>query len=157
LAGSGHWRGGEPVCAVFTLETGSNRAVRVHTGPDPLLRRSSNPPPSEIIRTENPLWKRSRPTRNDGAGSGAEAVESYRKHRGRIDLVILDMIMPGMNGGQTYDRLKQIDPEVKVLLSSGYSINGEASDILARGCSGFIQKPFNLIEMSRKVRKVLDC
>jgi PAS domain S-box-containing protein len=90
------------------------------------------------------------------AGSGAEAVESYRKHHGRINLVILDMIMPGMNGGQTYDRLKQIDPAVKVLLSSGYSINGEASDILARGCSGFIQKPFNLIEMSRKVRKVLD-
>ncbi|MDP2799076.1 MAG: response regulator, partial [Deltaproteobacteria bacterium] len=59
-------------------------------------------------------------------------------------------------GGETYDRLKEIDPGIKVLLSSGYSINGEAAKILERGCSGFIQKPFNMGGLSCKVREVLD-
>ncbi|MEJ2456789.1 MAG: response regulator [Novosphingobium sp.] len=62
-----------------------------------------------------------------------------------------------MNGGQVFDRLRQIDPEVKVLLSSGYSINGDAKEILSRGCNGFIQKPFGLCELSQKVRTVLAC
>jgi DNA-binding NtrC family response regulator len=66
------------------------------------------------------------------------------------------MIMPEMGGGETYDRLKAIDPEIKVLLSSGYSINGQAGDIMKRGCNGFIQKPFNMKYLSRKVRDILD-
>ena len=72
------------------------------------------------------------------------------------DLVILDMIMPDMGGGETFDRLKEIDPDIKVLLSSGYSINGEATEILDRGCSGFIQKPFDIKELSLRIREVLD-
>ena len=71
-------------------------------------------------------------------------------------MVILDMIMPGMSGGETYDRLKEINPDIKVLLSSGYSINGQAKKILDRGCNAFIQKPFNLKELAKKVREVLD-
>ncbi len=90
------------------------------------------------------------------AVSGYEAIEIYRQERGRIDLVILDMIMPGINGGDTFDRLKEIDSEVKVLLSSGYSINGQAKAILDRGCKGFIQKPFNVADLSKKVRQILD-
>jgi CheY-like chemotaxis protein len=70
-------------------------------------------------------------------------------------MVILDMIMPGMGGGETYDRLKKINPEIRVLLSSGYSINGQASEIIDRGCNGFIQKPFNVIQLSRKIGDVL--
>jgi len=70
--------------------------------------------------------------------------------------VILDMIMPVMGGGETYDRLKETNPDIKVLLSSGYSINGEASEILDRGCNGFIQKPFNVKELSRRIREILD-
>jgi len=66
------------------------------------------------------------------------------------------MIMPGMGGGEVYDRLKRIDPEVKVLLSSGYSIDGEATEILNRGCQGFIQKPFNIEKLSQKVKNILD-
>jgi two-component system, cell cycle sensor histidine kinase and response regulator CckA len=73
------------------------------------------------------------------------------------DIVVLDMIMPDMGGGDTYDRLKSIQPKIKTLLSSGYSLNSAASDIIARGCSGFIQKPFNLEQISRKLRAVLDC
>ena len=61
-----------------------------------------------------------------------------------------------MGGGETYDRLKEVDPDIKVLLSSGYSINGEASDILERGCHGFIQKPFNVKDLSQKIREILD-
>jgi PAS domain S-box-containing protein len=90
------------------------------------------------------------------AGGGEEALECYRSHAGAIHLVILDMIMPEMNGGETFDRMREIDPKVRVLLSSGYSINGDASEILDRGCNGFIQKPFNLIKLSYKVREILD-
>jgi two-component system, cell cycle sensor histidine kinase and response regulator CckA len=90
------------------------------------------------------------------SSSGQEAIDIYRRHQAEIALVIIDMIMPEMNGGQVYDRLKQIDPDVKVLLSSGYSINGDAKEILSRGCNGFIQKPFGLAELSNKIRTVLD-
>lgn len=89
------------------------------------------------------------------AGSGREAVEIFQKHLNEISLVIIDMIMPGLNGGETYDELKKIDPNIKVLLASGYSINGLAQDILDRGCHGFIQKPFNIKTLSNKIRTVL--
>ncbi len=71
-------------------------------------------------------------------------------------MVILDMIMPDMGGGEAYDQLKKINPGVKVLLSSGYSINGQAAEILKRGCNGFTQKPFNIVELSKKIREILD-
>jgi len=90
------------------------------------------------------------------AGSGTEAIDLFENERKEIDLVILDMIMPGMGGGETYDQLKAIDPDVTVLLSSGYSINGQAKEIMDRGCSGFIQKPFAMDELSRKVKGVSD-
>jgi two-component system, cell cycle sensor histidine kinase and response regulator CckA len=90
------------------------------------------------------------------ADSGKSAIEIYQQHRGDIDLVILDMIMPDLGGGPVYDRLKKINPEVKVLLSSGYSIDGQATDILNKGCNGFIQKPFNLKRLSEKLRTILD-
>jgi CheY-like chemotaxis protein len=90
------------------------------------------------------------------ARSGVEALEVYKEHRDRIELVILDLIMPEMDGGDTYDQLKAIDPSVKVLLSSGYSMDGHAQEVLARGCQGFIQKPFDLRDLSRLVRRVLD-
>jgi len=73
-----------------------------------------------------------------------------------IDIIILDMIMPLMGGGETYDRFKKMDPDIKVLLSSGYSIDGQAREILNRGCDGFIPKPFDLIELSKKIREILD-
>ena len=90
------------------------------------------------------------------AKGGKEAVEIYRNHGDRIRLVILDMIMPDMGGGKTYDQLKEIDPGVDVLLSSGYSIDGQAAAIMNRGCNGFIQKPFDLQSLSEKVRTIID-
>ena len=61
-----------------------------------------------------------------------------------------------MGGGETYDLLKEINPQIKVLLSSGYSIDGQAQEIMERGCNGFIQKPFDMKEFSGKIREVLD-
>lgn len=89
------------------------------------------------------------------ARGGAEAIEIFKKHRDSIDLVLLDIIMPQMGGGEVYDRLREISPEVKVLLSSGYSIDGEASKIMARGCNGFIQKPFDIMQLSQNIRAIL--
>jgi len=90
------------------------------------------------------------------AGSGKEALEIYKKNKEKIDLVILDMIMPVTGGGETYDRMKEINPDIKVLLSSGYSIDGQATEILKRGCDGFIQKPFTMKELSQSIREVLE-
>ena len=90
------------------------------------------------------------------AASGKEALKIYQNKKDSIAMVILDMIMPGMGGGETYDNLKQINPDIKVLLSSGYSISGQAAEILERGCDGFIQKPFKLRQLSVKIREILD-
>jgi PAS domain S-box-containing protein len=90
------------------------------------------------------------------AKSGQEAVSLYKEKRDFIDLVILDMIMPGMGGGDTFDALKNIDSGVKVILSSGYSLHGEASRIMERGCAAFIQKPYRIQDLSEKLREVLD-
>jgi two-component system cell cycle sensor histidine kinase/response regulator CckA len=79
----------------------------------------------------------------------------YKENTGRVDLVILDMIMPGMSGAETYTVLRGMDLQVKVILSSGYSMNDQAFSIMKRGCSGFIQKPFNVSDLSKKVREVL--
>jgi CheY-like chemotaxis protein len=87
--------------------------------------------------------------------NGQEAIDVFQKDEDNIDLVIMDMIMPGMGGGETFDRLKEINPEVKVLLSSGYSINGQATKIIRRGCDGFIQKPFNMNQLAEKIQKIL--
>lgn len=90
------------------------------------------------------------------AKSGEKAIEIYEENQETVQIVILDMIMPGMGGGETYDRLKEVNSEIKVLLSSGYSINGQAKKILNRGCHGFIQKPFNIQDLSNGLREILD-
>lgn len=90
------------------------------------------------------------------AGNGDEALSFYRNRHDHIDLVILDMIMPHMGGKEAFNRIKAINPKAKVLLSSGYSLNGQAQEIMAQGCSGFIQKPFDTVELSRKIREILD-
>lgn len=71
-------------------------------------------------------------------------------------MVFLDMIMPDMSGGETFEKLKEMNQGVKVVLSSGYSVNGDAQKVLDRDCMGFIQKPFNLTAISQKTREILD-
>ena len=89
------------------------------------------------------------------ASTGREAIEIYKKEKDRIDMIILDMIMPGMGGGETLDHLKTINPAAKVILSSGYSLDGEAKKIMDRGVQSFLQKPFRIEQLSQKIRGVL--
>jgi len=89
------------------------------------------------------------------AKSGEEAVDIMRTHARKIDLVVLDLIMPGMSGDKAFDLIRQIQPEIPVLLSSGYALNGQATGVMNKGCDGFIQKPFSLPELSQKIREVL--
>jgi len=90
------------------------------------------------------------------AKDGEQAVDTVKRKGDDIDLVILDLIMPGIKGDKAFDLIHDIHPAMPVILSSGYSLNGQAHDIMQRGCNGFIQKPFNLSELSQKVRKILD-
>lgn len=90
------------------------------------------------------------------AASGEEGIELYKKLTHDIDLVILDMIMPGLGGKETFDALRSINPDVKVLLSSGYSLDGQARTLMEKGCDGFIPKPFRAEDLSRAMRQILD-
>ena len=89
------------------------------------------------------------------ASTGRKALQIFQEKKEVIDLVILDMIMPDVGGGEVFDRMKAIDPSVQVLLSSGYSIDGQATEIISRGCDGFIQKPFNTKQLSEKLAEIL--
>ena len=89
------------------------------------------------------------------AASGKEAVDIYKINKGRIGLVVLDMIMPGMGAGDTYNELQAIDPAIKVLLSSGYGVDEQTSEVMKRGCKGFIQKPFNMQVLSEKIEEIM--
>jgi two-component system cell cycle sensor histidine kinase/response regulator CckA len=90
------------------------------------------------------------------AQGGTDAMDIYRADHGKIDLVILDMIMPGMGGGELLDRMKAVNADVRIILSSGYSLNGEARTIMARGARLFLQKPFRLDNLSQKIREALE-
>jgi DNA-binding NarL/FixJ family response regulator len=73
-----------------------------------------------------------------------------------LDLVALDMIMPEMSGKDTFEQLKKINPEVKILLVSGYRFNQQIDELMDMGCRGFIQKPFDIVQLSQKIRDVLE-
>jgi len=90
------------------------------------------------------------------AFNGREALEIYETWRGDIDLVMLDMIMPGMGGADTFGELKKIDPDVTVIIISGYSLPDEVRELLAQGCRGFLQKPFLIPELFKKIRQVIQ-
>jgi CheY-like chemotaxis protein len=90
------------------------------------------------------------------ARSGLEAVKIFEAESSNIDLVILDMIMPEMGGAETFNILKSIDPSMKIILTSGYSIDARPTKMLEKGCNGFIQKPYTVQALSQQVREVLD-
>jgi PAS domain S-box-containing protein len=87
--------------------------------------------------------------------NGAEAVAYYGEKWRSIDLVILDMVMPALGGRETFLAMRQINPAVRAILSSGYSLNGQAQAILDDGVLDFVQKPFQLHELSSKVAAAL--
>ena len=89
------------------------------------------------------------------ADNGQDAIDTYTAHRENIDLVILDMIMPGMTGGEVFIRLKKIDPEIKAILSSGYSLDDQGKKMMDSGFRGFLKKPFGMKDLSIKIKEVL--
>lgn len=90
------------------------------------------------------------------AANGVEALEKYKDHSKDIDVVILDLIMPKMGGVQCLLELLKMNPDLKVVIASGFSVNGQTKDALRSGAKGFINKPFNRMEMLRTLREVLD-
>jgi DNA-binding NtrC family response regulator len=89
------------------------------------------------------------------ASTGREALEVYGTHSGEIDLVILDMIMPDIRGGEIFAAMKNLNAGVRVLLSSGYILNDEAARLMEQGCNAFIQKPFRINDFLAKIREIL--
>jgi CheY-like chemotaxis protein len=89
------------------------------------------------------------------ARCGYEALEIFKKRKNKISLVILDMRMPGMNGCEVYDRLKKIQPQVKIILVSGYIEQYVLDEFSKRNFNGYIEKPFKLEELSEKIEEVL--
>jgi two-component system cell cycle sensor histidine kinase/response regulator CckA len=90
------------------------------------------------------------------AKGGFAALSAYTEKGKEIDLVLLDLIMPDQSGKETFSQLKAMNPQVRVLLSSGYSLDDDAAAIMRQGCKGFIQKPFDLEKLSNKIREVLS-
>ena len=86
---------------------------------------------------------------------GRAGVEHYQRHWRDIDLVILDLVMPEMHGTEVFGWLRRINPTVRVLLASGYTSDGDAQSLLARGAIGFIQKPFDRALLLRRVNEAL--
>ncbi len=87
--------------------------------------------------------------------NGDEAIAYYRENWGTVDLVLLDMIMPVMDGKRCFRMMKKINPEIKALLCSGYSMNTKAQTLIDEGVMDFIQKPFSMIDISKKIKEIL--
>ena len=90
------------------------------------------------------------------AENGLDAVEIYENNPCQIDLVLLDMIMPHQGGHTTFYKLKELDPGVCVLLSSGFVSHNEVDDLLANGAAGFLPKPHRIATMAAEIRRILD-
>ena len=90
------------------------------------------------------------------AESGEKAIEIYKRGKDRIDLVIMDIGMPGMGGYKCLEQLFKIDPEIKVIVASGYATGGRGKEMIKFGAADFISKPYRFTDMLKKVRALLD-
>ena len=90
------------------------------------------------------------------ASNGKEALELYKKEVDRISLVILDLVMPEMSGGQCVEKLVRMDPNARVLIASGSSHDSPATEGLEQLAKGFVWKPYNIRQLLHAVRRALD-
>jgi two-component system cell cycle sensor histidine kinase/response regulator CckA len=90
------------------------------------------------------------------ARNGWEALQVYERNKAIVHMVVLDMIMPGMKGREVFDALMAMAPGLRVLISTGYSVEDEVADLMRRGCRGYIQKPFSLKVLAKEIRRLLD-
>jgi signal transduction histidine kinase/CheY-like chemotaxis protein len=110
----------------------------------------------EIIRDMAQLGLESKGYKVLAAPDGATALSTFRERQEEIDLVIADMVMPCIGGPELFARMKEIDPGVRVIVSSGYSHDQEGRRMLRHGCLGYLQKPYNMESLNQLVRNVLD-
>jgi len=89
------------------------------------------------------------------ARDGKEAIEVYENNQDKVDLVILDMKMPH-NGGHTFEQLKKINADLKIILTSGYTEDYGIRELVKQGCNDFLQKPFDLKILSKKIKNALN-
>ncbi len=89
------------------------------------------------------------------AGNGEEALDILQLHKNEIDVVILDLNMPVMDGKTAYGKMIELKPDIKVLVASAYNMNNSVDDILTKGANGFIQKPYRIDNIVLKIRQVL--
>ena len=90
------------------------------------------------------------------AQDGEDAVEIYRNNPGEIDLVLLDMVMPRLDGPEAFRRIREIDPQARILLSSGFVSEEDVHELLQQGACGFLPKPHRLPVVCRAIREALD-
>ena len=89
------------------------------------------------------------------ASDGNEGYEQFKSHWPEINLVILDIIMPRMDGKELYKKIKDINPSMKVLITSGYSKPNVKAELIRMGVNGFLPKPFNIIELTDLLQKII--
>jgi two-component system cell cycle sensor histidine kinase/response regulator CckA len=90
------------------------------------------------------------------AGNGEDGIRMYREHADEIDLILLDLMMPGMSGGEVYEKISQIHENVKILFMSGFPEKEALRRIQSKGNHDFIKKPFSLDEIQEKIESMLD-
>jgi DNA-binding response OmpR family regulator len=90
------------------------------------------------------------------ANNGKEAIEIYSQLKDTIDLVVLDLVMPDMGGEEVFNQIRSLNQDIKVLFASGHYVGEQTRDLLKTGASDFLQKPFNLRQLSTKIRGLFD-
>jgi two-component system cell cycle sensor histidine kinase/response regulator CckA len=140
-----------PVCAE-PLPEGRAPSVTTHRGAETILIVEDDPTVRSIVSR----MLEARGYEIEGVASGEEAIDRFHARTHPIQLVLSDLIMAGLDGKQTIDRIREIAPETKALYMSGYSRDVTIrSGALAPG-TGFIQKPFSGDELSNSIRELLD-
>ncbi|MBN1524704.1 MAG: response regulator [Spirochaetales bacterium] len=133
------------------------------TEQSPVQKRKTLPPSHILVVDDEPILLDMASTMLkrlgctvDVAENGREALNIYTQKKDKIHIVILDMIMPILDGKETFLELQKINPDLKVLLASGFSLDAEAQILLSQGVSGFLQKPFRMHELYNKLADILE-
>ena len=87
---------------------------------------------------------------------GMQAIDVLKSRDFKIDLVLLDMVMPQINGQQTFEKIREVDPDMKILICSGYTKEEKIQKMVEKGCDEYILKPFDVVELSEKLNNVLS-
>ncbi|MGD8764484.1 MAG: response regulator, partial [Desulfobacteraceae bacterium] len=90
------------------------------------------------------------------AHCGLEGVQLFEENQSKIDLIISDLEMPMMNGEEVMDKLREIDPQIKVMLSSGALTDTDEQHVMNKGFNGFLKKPYNLDTLCEKMAEILN-